>query len=925
MKKFFTLLAAVSFCLGSAAIEKDGDWYQIRTAQDLVDFSAIVNGGTNNAKGVLMNDIDMSGVDNFTPIGLFTDGDGAKVNYSGEFNGNGYVVKNLKVVIADYEVGLFSRLWFANVYRLGIVDSYFESTNGIRAGAFGGEVFGMTVSDCFSLNNEIVTTNGQKGAFAGEAEGGTTFRRCYTEAEKISGSAGNLENSHQGVPFSKIMSGELCFELNNRHTYTPLWRQDLRNGGYPVVNASVPQVSKLLATGEFTNDHNFVDGVCRECFEYFYQEDYMTPEADGYFHISTPEQMMWFSVYACHNHGDASAKLDADIDMSGITDFYGMGIYADGGENHTYSGTFNGQGHVISNLTVYRDDNLETGFFGRTSWATVSNLGFTGDITVTNTQGIRCGVLGGELVNSSINNVFVRANSITYNSTNEQKGALGGEGAMSTYTGCYTTEAAFTGNDSKFDTYFNHCYNNANGDIAAKAVSGELCAILGAGWFQNLDNGQTPDEWPTLDASHGTVYLTCDASGYSNSSGHNYQNGICQNCSQYEEPGFDSELNAYTIGNLGQLIRFSEIVNTANQSANGSLTSDIDMQFSDKFTSIGLNNDADIMTPFRGTFYGNNHVIRNIYVKTNCEGGLFSRLIEGKIYNLGVENGRIESTANLRCGAIAGEHHRSWMYNCFARGTFEFVTGHTQKDALAAEAADGHFVNCYTTLPKLSCDYPMNGTSENCYEDVTTEQAATGELCYMLGDAFGQTIGTDEYPELGGAEVSYVGEAGYATLYNTGAGYELYGDVKAYIATRTGSWLQLTQIENVPAGTPVVLKGGYFNKVAQDLPAINIANDLKGADADIEADGTMYILAKVDDKVGFYKAVGTIATGKAYYQSTSSVKAFYFAEDDATSINEDLRMKNEEFYKGAIYNVAGQRMNKIQKGLNIVNGKKALF
>ena len=134
------------------------------------------------------------------------------------------------------------------------------------------------------------------------------------------------------------------------------------------------------------------------------------------------------------------------------------------------------------------------------------------------------------------------------------------------------------------------------------------------------------------------------------------------------------------------------------------------------------------------------------------------------------------------------------------------------------------------------------------------------------------------------------------------------------------------EVEFVPAGTPVVLKGTYYNKLAQDLPAINIANNLQGTETDTEADGTMYVLAEVDGKVGFYKASKgtTIAAGKAYYQNAGAqVKAFYFAEEDATGIstidNGQLAIDNEP-----IYNLAGQRISKMQKGINIVNGKKIL-
>ena len=405
---------------------------------------------------------------------------------------------------------------------------------------------------------------------------------------------------------------------------------------------------------------------------------------------------------------------------------------------------------------------------------------------------------------------------------------------------------------------------------------------------------------------------------------HNYENGICTICGEYEEPGYDTTLNAYTIGNLGQLIRFSEIVNGGEQGANGALTADIDMENSDKFQPIGLNNDNNWQRPFMGTFYGNNHTISNLFVKTECEGGLFSRTRGGKIYNLGLVNAHIESTAGLRCGAIAGEHHdNAQMVNCYARGTIEFVTTNAQKDAVAGECAGGHFVNCYTTLPKMSCDYPMGGDMTNSYEGVTAEQAATGEIAYKLGEAFGQNIGTDAYPELNGEQVCYIGKDGYATLYDATTGYTLNG-AQAYVATSNGKWLDLAEVENVPAGTPVILKGTYYNKLAQDLPAINVANDLKGTDAATEADGTMYILAKPEgEEIGFYKATGTIAAGKAYYQSTAGVKAFYFSGDDATGIDSLTPALSEG--EGAIYNLAGLRLGKMQKGINIVGGKKILY
>ena len=415
---------------------------------------------------------------------------------------------------------------------------------------------------------------------------------------------------------------------------------------------------------------------------------------------------------------------------------------------------------------------------------------------------------------------------------------------------------------------------------------------------------------------------------------HNFVNGICSICSEYEEPGYDAVLSAYTIGNLGQLIRFAQIVNGGEQGANGSLTADIDMENSDKFQPIGLNNDGSWQRPFMGKFYGNNHVISNLFVKTECEGGLFSRLRGGKIYNLGLVNAYVESTANLRCGAMVGEHHdNAIMENCYARGDIQFVTTHAQKDAMAGETAGGHFINCYTTLPKLSCSYPMGGDQTNSYEGVTATQAATGEIAYKLGDAFYQTIGEDTYPELDNTRgvVFAMDETGYATLYNNETAGTLSSNVAVYTGKKNGTYLTLTEQGNtIPAQTAVVLKGDenyYSFTPAASAPAITGENDLLGTAVALTATGSEYVLANVGGVAGLYQALtGTaIPAGKAYviYEGSSEVKGFAFNFDDgATAIQ--IIENGRQTAGSAIYNLAGQRLQKAQKGVNIVGGKKVL-
>ena len=172
-----------------------------------------------------------------------------------------------------------------------------------------------------------------------------------------------------------------------------------------------------------------------------------------------------------------------------------------------------------------------------------------------------------------------------------------------------------------------------------------------------------------------------------------------------------------------------------------------------------------------------------------------------------------------------------------------------------------------------------------------------------------------------------VGEAGYATFVApcdvdfTGA------DVTPNAATVNGKYVKLTPVTTVPAGTAVVVQAeeGTYTVPKTTDAVLGADNELIAAEEDVVADGSQYILAKpAGAEVGFYHVIEgtTIAAGKGYLVITESpAKEFYgFDPDDATGINGiDIAGEN-----GPIYNVAGQRLQKMQKGVNIINSKKVL-
>ena len=168
--------------------------------------------------------------------------------------------------------------------------------------------------------------------------------------------------------------------------------------------------------------------------------------------------------------------------------------------------------------------------------------------------------------------------------------------------------------------------------------------------------------------------------------------------------------------------------------------------------------------------------------------------------------------------------------------------------------------------------------------------------------------------------------ARYATMVAE-ANLEIPADVEVFAIQTHDSYATLLPVTgNIPAGEAVLVKadaGEYSFAYAQEADPIAV-NELVGATEDVVADGTQYILANGGEGIGFYKATAgsTIKAGKAYLVVPAGIKGFYgFDEDDATGISDlNANVNANE----AIYNLAGQRIQKMQRGINIVGGKKVL-
>lgn len=203
---------------------------------------------------------------------------------------------------------------------------------------------------------------------------------------------------------------------------------------------------------------------------------------------------------------------------------------------------------------------------------------------------------------------------------------------------------------------------------AAQFASGEVAYLLNHKvtdgtqvWYQNIDNGKTPDDYPVFEG--GTVYFgyACDSESkiYSNyelsddPSGHKFNdNGFCTKCGQYQPATLNSD-GAYEIGNAGQLFWFASLVNNdsthadfdaQDTGANAVLVSDIDLE----------NREWSPIMNFSGTFDGNNYTISNLKITdTSTYSGLFGKT-SGTIKDFTLKGDITLSSDGDKIGGVVG-------------------------------------------------------------------------------------------------------------------------------------------------------------------------------------------------------------------------------------------------------------------------------
>ena len=684
----------------------DAGYYEISNGGQLYWFAEFVNLGNADADAKLTKDIvvnenvlvdgvlntDSTVVENFrpwTPTG--------RPGYTGEFDGQNFTISGLHVEeqLGHY-VSLFSRISAgAEVKNLGVADSYFCGY------WYVGSVVGYnngTVQNC--CNNGAVSGDRQVGGVVGQNNGAV------------------MSCSNDG----KVDGG------------------DFYVGG--VVGVSYGTVTNCYNTGAVSGTNYRVGGVvgCN----------------DG-------------NVTQCHNSGtvsgnDSVAGVVGDNNYGTVTNCYNVGDITGKSDVGGVIG-FNGGGTMTNcyNTGAVRGDSNVGGVAGWHTWsATMTNCYSVGSVS------------GGEYV-----------------------GGVVGVNPSGAVKNCYYLEGTVTNGNS---------YGTVKTEAQFK--SGEVTYLLN-GDQSEIVFGQLigTDDYPVFFDGENQVFavaLCPGKSGYSNVyqteiPPHNYdENDICTICGAEKTP--DLVDGYYILMTVEDLYWFADYVNSGNTGANAKLGANIVVN-TDVLDANGYNNSGDFRswTPignsfetYTGTFDGQNYTISGLYCNNGGSYiGLFGYIGSGAVIkNLGVLDsyfygsekvggvvgynyyGTIQLcyTASYVCGGydaggIAGYNYGT-VENCYSHSR---VYGDDDAGGIVGEN-QGPVRNCYS-MGSISCSSNYyggiagygSGSVTNCYylegsagygsnygyrygTEEIRETFASGEVAFLLGNAYGQLLGADDYP-----------------------------------------------------------------------------------------------------------------------------------------------------------------------------------
>lgn len=413
-------------------------------------------------------------------------------------------------------------------------------------------------------------------------------------------------------------------------------------------------------------------------------------------------------------------------------------------------------------------------------------------------------------------------------------------------------------------TIVNCYYKEPFGEINPNSVqvtdeeleSGYICYRLNGDqsdivWTQTLGTDPFPYPFPT----HKTVYakgnITCigtsadgsaviyDNVGPSSPAKHQYENGTCIHCGEMQEDFLEVVDGYYQISNLAQYEAFVSLVNGGNNTINGRLTADIDGVtgmmnifkgvLDGGFHTITYDINGDVF--FVGLIqhlYGTveNLIVDGYMSSSNADmGGIVGELVGGTVRNCVVYSTITSDFLGWACthGSVAGYMQAGTIENCVFAGKMSGmsfgaggigggavgkinVRNCLQIGDISMNPDGSSTISRGGTYIALSNSYYLTpfGAVESGAKQITEEQLANGEVCFLLNNGnvenptWTQNIGEDlfPYPSTDRGIVFCISEGNYISVQKDGSGLESLSSVAEIVAEKIADVVASAESKN---------------------------------------------------------------------------------------------------------------------------------
>jgi|GEM_PF-7028447 len=758
------------------AVLKNG-YYQIGNAGQLFWFANYINTVDRTANAILTDDIDLENRP-WTPIG--STGESSN-NFRGHFDGDGHTIKGLYVDVDRAGAGFFGEVRTGTVENFTIYGEVVANTEVDYVGGVIGSACGLNSSDHGLERNGAIIRNitsyvnltagahgvGKIGGFVGYANHESLIENCawygtfdagiYRVDNGAGGFIGRIQENSSEVTIRNCGAyGTIKTNYAGNYNNTAT----IYMGGFLSFSNTNAQTTleNCLFAGKFEKGSNLTDqaylgafgtlrGVksIRNCY-YLGDDGLLAQHSDSPLKAGDANVSITTVTAAQLKSGEVAYKLgDAFGQTIGTEDYPVLGgktVY----QNKDCAGVISYSNIQIEGATHDFDDNGFCTNCGGFEPAEQNSDGVYGIQSAGQLYWFAAQVNGG---NTGINGKLTR--DITVNANVLDANGELNSGNFRAWTPIGNSGKQYSGTfDGNGKTVSGLYYNNGAYGPANRTI----------GLFGVLNGAAVQD----VSVSDSYLYGFQEVGGIA---------GVIAGSST-----ITGCTNSATVG--GSDVYVGGIVGSAG-AGNSSIT-----DCTNTGSITGVNNNVGGIA---GSFSSTGRIAN--CTNTGSVSGTGSRVggIAGYFDSGTVENcyntGSVGDVRNEWVGGIAGHIGGSGIVNnCYNIGA---VSGSSKVGGVVGYNLNGTITICYYLNTAASGG--INGAdAEGQAEAKTTEAFASGEVAYLLGDAFGQTIGTDAYPNFTGAKVYRNNDCAGAIVGYSNTDMVIHGDFENGFCSVCGSY-----------------------------------------------------------------------------------------------------------------------------------------